>query len=228
MKALLPILALCALGALPLIAQEPKPADKPAPAPAPAAKVEPYKIGSVVDEKLALRDLDGKEIKFKDLRGKVVFIHFWSKNCPYEEKADPKTVALAEKYKGKDVVCLAVNANFDEYGPEPAKDAKPEECYKDIRKHLADKKMNFPVYIDRGNKLADLFNAQHTPHCFVLDTKGAVRYMGGLDDDPMGTKGDATKQYVRDAIDSLMANKDVSVKESEPYGCGIKRVKVKA
>ncbi len=223
MKVLLPILALCAFGALPLVAQERKPDDKPAPAP--AAKTEPYKIGSVVDEKLSLRDLDGKEIKFKDLRGKVVFIHFWSKDCPYEVAADPKTAALAEKYKGKDVVCLAVDANMNEYGPEPAKDAKPEECYTAIRKHLAEKKMNFPVYIDRGNKLADLFDAQHTPHCFVIDAKGVLRYMGGLDDDPMGNKGEATKSYVRDAIDALLANKEVAVKKSEPYGCGIKRVK---
>lgn len=225
MKLLLPFLALAAFSALPLIAQDKKPDDKkPAPAPAPA-KTEPYKIGSVVDEKIALKDLDGKEIKFKDLRGKVVFIHFWSKDCPYEIKADPKTVALAEKYKGKDVVCLAIDANSTEYGTEPPKDSKPEDNYKEIRKHLADKKMNFPVYIDRGNKVADMFNAQHTPHCYVIDQKGVLRYMGGLDDDPKGEKGDATKQYVRDAIDALLAGKEVQVKESEPYGCGIKRIK---
>ncbi|HUR29267.1 MAG TPA: redoxin domain-containing protein [Planctomycetota bacterium] len=227
MKALLPVLALCALSAIPLIAQDKKPDDKK-PAPAPVAKVEQYKIGSVVDEKLALRDLDGKEITFKELRGKVVFVHFWSKDCPYEEVADPKTVALAEKYKGKDVVCLAIDSNATEYGAEPAKDAKPEECYKEIRKHLTEKKMSFPVYIDRGNKIADLFGAQHTPHCYVIDAKGTLRYMGGLDDDPKGEKGDATKQYVRDAVDALLANKEVPVKESAPYGCGIKRVKVKA
>ena len=223
MKLAFALIASCALCALPLLAQDKKPADQPTPAP--AAKAEPYKIGSVVDERITLRDLDGKELKFKDLRGKVVFIHFWSKDCPYEVKADPKTVALSERYKGKDVVCLAINSNSTEYGPEPAKDAKPEDNYKEIRKHLAEKKMSFPVYIDRGNKVADMFNAQHTPHCFVIDQKGVLRYMGGLDDDPMGEKGEKATQYVRDAIDSLLANKEVAVKESKPYGCGIKRIK---
>ncbi|HTF89716.1 MAG TPA: redoxin domain-containing protein [Planctomycetota bacterium] len=222
MKALVSILALCALGALPLIAQEKKPDNKPAPAPAPA-KTEPYKIGSVVDEKLALKDLDGKEITFKELRGKVVFVHFWSKDCPFEKLADPKTVALAERYKGKDVVCLAIDANSTEYGPEPAKDAKPEENYKEIRKHLTEKKMNFPVYIDRGNKIADLFGAQHTPHCYVIDQKGVLRYMGGLDSDGMTETGEKTQQYVRDAVDAVLAGKEVATKESKPYGCGIKR-----
>ncbi|MCC6409813.1 MAG: redoxin domain-containing protein, partial [Planctomycetes bacterium] len=174
---LLSALVLGGVATLPLFAQDKKGDDKPAP----AAKSEPYKLGSVVDENITLRDLDGKELKFKDLRGKVVFIHFWSKDCPYERAADPKTVALAEQFKSKDVVCLAINSNVTEIGAEaPKSDVKPEERYKDIRAHLAEKKMSFPVYADHGNKVADLFGAQHTPHCFVIDQKGVLRYVGGL------------------------------------------------
>jgi hypothetical protein len=88
--------------------------------------------------------------------------------------------------------------------------------------------MSFTVYADHGNKVADLFNAQHTPHCFVVAQKGVLRYAGGLDDDPKGEKGEATKQYVRDAIDALLAGKGPATRESKPYGCGIKRVKVKS
>jgi len=189
-------------------------------------ETKPYKLGAVVDEKITLSDLDGKEVTFKDLRGKVVFIHFWSMTCPYEIVADPKTVAIIERYEGKDVMCLAINSNSTEYGDEPPADARPEDRYKDIRKHLAKKEMSFPVYIDRGNVVADLFGAQHTPHCFVIDQKGVLRYMGGLDDDPKGEKGEA-KQYVRDAVDALLAKQEVAVKESKPYGCSIKRVKRK-
>jgi thiol-disulfide isomerase/thioredoxin len=221
-KLLISALALGGVLALPLIAQDKKPETRPAP----AAKAEPYKLGSTVDENLTLRDLDGKELKFKDLRGKVVFIHFWSSTCPFEITADPKTVALAERYKGKDVVSLAINSNSTEIGAEAPKDAKPGEAYKDIRKHLADKKMSFPVYVDHGNKVADMFQAMHTPHCFVIDQKGVLVYVGGLDDDPKGDKGEATKQYVRDAIDATLAGKPVEVKEAKPYGCSIKRIKV--
>jgi cytochrome oxidase Cu insertion factor (SCO1/SenC/PrrC family) len=225
MKALVSIVALGLLSALPLHAQERKPADKPAAAPAAADKVEPYGLGAVVDEKITLTDLDGKQLTFKDLRGKVVFIHFWSTQCPYEIVADPKTVALAERFKGKDVACLAINSNSTEYGAEPAADTPPAERYKSIREHLKKKEMDFKVYIDRGNKVADRFNAQHTPHCFVLDQKGVLRYMGGLDDDPKGDKGDATKPYVADAIDALLAGKEPPVTSSKPYGCSIKRVR---
>jgi thiol-disulfide isomerase/thioredoxin len=228
-KLLIPALAVCGALCVPLFAQDKakdKPADKPAPAPAAQAKVEPYKVGATIDEKITLTDLDGKSVSMKDLRGKVVFIHFWSKDCPYEIVADPKTVALAEKYKGKDVVCLAIDSNAGEIGAPPAKDAKPADCYPEIRKHLAEKKMSFPVYADHGNRVADMFGATNTPHCFVINQKGVLVYAGGLDDDPKGEKADKATQYVRDAIDATLANKEVAVKTSKPYGCGIKRATV--
>lgn len=232
-KFVIPVAALCGVLAFPLIAQDKpktdKPAEKPAAAPAQETKrAEPLKVGATVDEKLTLRDIDGKEMTFKDLRGKVVFIHFWSTSCPYEKNANPKTIALADMYKGKDVVCLAIDANSNEIGTPPAKDAKPADCYPDIRKKLADDKMSFKVYADHGNKLADLFGAQHTPHCFVINQKGVLVYAGGLDNDPDNEKGKDAKQYVKDAVDQTLAGKEVTTKTSEAYGCGIKRVKVGA
>jgi thiol-disulfide isomerase/thioredoxin len=229
-KLLIPVVALCGVLAIPLIAQDKPKTDKPAAPPVAEApkRSEPLKVGAVVDEKLTVRDIDGKEMSFKDLRGKVVFIHFWSTSCPYEKNANPKTIALADMYKGKDVVCLAIDANSNEIGTPPAKDAKPSETYTDIRKKLADDKMSFPVYADHGNKLADLFGAQHTPHCFVINQKGVLVYAGGLDNDPDNAKGKEAKQYVKDAIDQTLAGKEVTTKTSEAYGCGIKRVKVGA
>src|SRR6185503_15775754 len=71
-----------------------------------------YKLGSVVDEGITLTDLDGKTLTFKELRNKVVFIHFWSTQCPFEEVADPKVAELEKHWKdNKDVVVLAINAN---------------------------------------------------------------------------------------------------------------------
>jgi thiol-disulfide isomerase/thioredoxin len=240
---IVPALALCSLVALPLNAQDkPKPADKPAEKPVdkpqdkPAAKPadkpaekpknEAYKLGSTVDENLVVRDIDGKELKFKDLRDKVVMIHFWSATCPFEVAANPKFMALHERWKDKkDVVVLAINSNTSEIDT-PGEGGKPD--YKSIHEHLKKEKLTFPVYVDHGNKLADLFQATNTPHCFVLNKKGVIVYAGGLDDDPKGEKGEATKQYVRDAVEQTLEGKEVTVKESKPYGCTIKRMKAGA
>ena len=72
--------------ALPIVGQEKGQDGKP---PVEAPKVELLKLGSSVPEALAMKDLDGKSQTFKDLRGKVVIVHFWSDRCPAEVHADP-------------------------------------------------------------------------------------------------------------------------------------------
>jgi thiol-disulfide isomerase/thioredoxin len=193
--------------------------EKTAAAAADAAKV--YKLGATVDETLALPDLDGKMLSFQSLRGKVVLIHFWSMTCPYEEVADPKVVELEKRWKDqKDVVILAINSNSTEIGTTP-----PADGYAKIKEHAKKKGFTHRILVDHGNKVADLFQAKSTPHCFVLDKQGRVVYAGGLDDDPKGDKGEATQQFARDAVEAVLAGKEVSIKESKPYGCSIKRVK---
>ena len=46
------------------------------------AKAKFAKLGTVVDAKLSLKDINGKVHKLADYRGKTVFIHFWSIRCP--------------------------------------------------------------------------------------------------------------------------------------------------
>ena len=197
------------------------PAQEKAAAPAEAGAAKVLKLGATVDETLTLKDLDGKPLSFKELRGKVVLIHFWSTTCPYEEVADPKVVELEKRWKDqKDVVILAINANSSEIGEVP-----PADGYAKVKEHAKKKGFTHRILADHGNKLADLFGAKSTPHCFVLDRKGTLVYAGGLDDDPKGDKGEATQQFARDAVEAVLAGKDVAVKESKPYGCSIKRVK---
>ena len=74
------------------------------------------------------------------------------------------------------------------------------------------------MFADHGNKVSGLFQARTTPHCFVIDQKGVLRYAGALDDDPGEKKGETAVVYVRDAADALLAGKDVAVKETKPYG----------
>jgi thiol-disulfide isomerase/thioredoxin len=210
-----PIVLLGGVLALPVAAQD---KDKKSDAHAEqTAKTEPLKLGATVDENLVLRDIDGKEYKLKDLRGKTIFIHFWSMVCPYEPAAEPKFQALMERYKGKDVVQFGIASNQGELGAEPAKDSK-EPTYPKIREHVKSTKSTYSLIIDRGNKVSDYFGGRTTPHCFVIDKKGVLVYAGGLDDDPRADKGDKSQFYVRDAIDAVLAGKDITVKESKPYG----------
>lgn len=176
------------------------------------------KVGSTVAETLAMTDLDGKATTFKDLRGKVVIIHFWSDRCPAEKHADPVTKKLEDYYKGKDVVIVGIASNQNELGEAPAKDADYSKLYGNLRTKLKEVGYSHKIYADHGNKLSDLFQAKTTPHCYVIDAKGVVSYAGALDDDLSEKKGDKATVYVRDAADALLAGKEVAVKETTSYG----------
>lgn len=212
-------LAFLAALALPVTALQDKPA-QPDSKPAPTAEAEkPLKLGATVAETVVLRDMDGKSITFKDLRGKVVLIHFWSDRCPAEKHADPVMKTLESYYKDKkDVVLIGIASNQNEIGAAPAEGEDYSKRYENYRKKLKDLGFTHKIYIDHGNKLSDLFQARSTPHCYVLDAKGVVSYVGALDDNLSEDKGDAAKIYVRDAVDALLAGKDIEVKETRPYG----------
>lgn len=183
---------------------------------------EPLKVGETIAADVVVQDIDGDSFKFADVRGKPVVLHFWSITCPYEEAAEPKLLALAKELGDKAIV-LAVNANAREIGAKPdaaafeSKDAKAQ-TYKKIRKHAKTVDFNHRILIDHGGEFARLLDGKTTPHCFVFDKKGVLRYQGALDDDPRDKKGDEAKQYAADAVKALLAGEEVAVKSTRPYG----------
>jgi thiol-disulfide isomerase/thioredoxin len=176
---------------------------------APAA---PIAVGSEVPKETALTDIDGKTHTLGDYRGRVVFIHFWSIVCPYEKLAEPKCVAIQKDYAGKGVVQIAIAANQGELK------ADGRVPYANLREHVEQAGVNFLVTVDPGNRLTDLLGGQSTPHCFVIDRDGVLRYSGALDDDPRGTKGAAAVSYVREALDAVLAGRPVATPTTKPYG----------
>jgi thiol-disulfide isomerase/thioredoxin len=177
------------------------------------------KLGVAVPEDFTLPDLDGKAHTFKDLRGKVVIVHFWSDRCPAERHADPVFKKMEERYaKSKDVVMIGIASNQNELGAKPAKDADTTKLYTNLRKKIATVGYTHDILIDHGNVASDFFQARSTPHCFVLDTKGRLQYAGALDDDPRGRKGDEATNYVNDAVDALLKDERPEVTTTKPYG----------
>ncbi|MCI0586097.1 MAG: redoxin family protein [Planctomycetes bacterium] len=195
------------------------PVQSAAGAPPAAVKAEPLGLGSLVPETLELVDFDGKKTTFKEWRGKAVILHFWSTLCPAEKHADPVFQKLEKHYAGsKDVVMVGIASNQNELGAKPAAGADLSKEYGEFRKKIKDLGYKHPIFPDHGNVLSDLFQAKTTPHCFVLDRKGTIVYMGALDDDLRGEKGEEATIYVKDAAAAVVAGKEVPVRETKPYG----------
>ncbi len=158
-----------------------------------------------------LLDQNGKLVKLSDLLGKVVVLEWTNPECPFVKRHySPETmtmVKLAKSYKDQPVVWLAINStNFHDQA---------------YNKEWHDKlELPYPVLDDHTGKVGRLYGATNTPHLYVVDTEGKLAYQGAIDDKPRG--GDASVNYVKQAIDALLAGQAPSPNQTKPYGCTVK------
>ncbi len=104
----------------------------------------------------ALTDLSGKTWTFSELRGKVVLVNFWATWCPPCRKEMPDLEALYQRFGSKGLVVLGIS---DE---ETAK----------IEPFIRERKVSFPVLLDPGRKVNEMFVVEGIPKSFVYDRDG--------------------------------------------------------
>ena len=76
------------------------------------------------------------------------------------------------------------------------------------------------VLLDASGEVGHMFAAKTTPHMFVIDKDGVLRYDGAIDSSPRG--GGNVENYLADAVDAVMAGKTVATPKTKPYGCSVK------
>lgn len=165
----------------------------------------------------SFRFADWMKAKKEDVKaGKVprlIVVSFWSCKCPWQNAWDPEISAIAKEYRDKGVRVLAVDSNNPRH-----------ESKQDILAYLKQNKLAFPVLMDPGNKLADRFGAQTTPHIYVFDNQGRVVYTGAVDNDGRKKRPENQRKYfLRDALDASLSGKPVPQASTKPMGCSIKR-----
>jgi peroxiredoxin len=149
-------------------------------------------------------------VALKDLlsKSKGVAVIFVSTRCPYSNAYVARMNALAKDYAAKGIAVVGINSN----GNEPAAE---------VAEHSKKNAVPFPVLKDDGNRIADAYDAKHTPEAFVIDAKGALVYHGRIDESE--DEKDARSHDLKNAIDALLAGKPVPVAETKAFGCSIKR-----
>ena len=154
-----------------------------------------------------LPDLDGRIHMLSDYRGRIVVVNFWSAECPHSERFDTDiTTSLAQW--GDSVALLSIASNTNE--PDGMLMAT-------ARQH------KIPVILrDADQSVADRYEAKTTPHAFVIDRQGILRYRGAVDDVAFRQRV-ATRFYLKDAVDALLVGHLPEVAEVQPFGCTIVR-----
>ena len=78
------------------------------------------------------------------------------------------------------------------------------------------------VLMDAGHVVADLYEAVATPHVFVIDREGILRYRGAVDDVTFRQRK-ATRFFLEEAVEALLDGRDPALEETRAYGCAIVR-----
>ena len=76
---------------------------------------------------------------------------------------------------------------------------------------------------DPDNKVADLYDARHTPEIFVVDPEGKLRYHGRIDEN-YEDASQVTSPDLKNALDAMLGGHAIAKAETKAFGCSIKRV----
>jgi peroxiredoxin len=180
-----------------------------------AAQASAATLGKSPVADFRLPDSLGKQHALADLADrKLVVVAFLGTECPLAKLYAGRLQTIADEYAERGVGVIGVMSN--------AQDSLAK-----IEAFVRQQKINYPVLKDRRNEVADQFGAERTPQVFLLDEKRAVQYSGRVDDQYLVgvARGKSTRADLRAAIDELLADKAVTVSQTDSLGCIIGRAR---
>lgn len=164
-------------------------------------------------------DSNGKSVSLEKFAGKTVVLEWTNDQCPFVRKHydSGNMQALQKTYTGEDVVWMSVISS-----------AKGKQGYVtgEQANELSKSRGAVPSYVllDPEGTLGKMYGAKTTPHMYIIDGKGELRYMGAIDSIRSVDPDDIPKatNYVVQAMTELDAGKPVSEPQTRAYGCSIK------
>lgn len=175
-------------------------------------------IGTEIPMKeVAMKDISGKSTSIRDaIKGNGVLVIFMCNTCPYVIKNQERISNLADITTKLDIGMIAINSN------EALREQ--EDSYDAMKAYAEEIKLNCSYVLDTDNKLADAFGAKRTPECFLFDKNMKLVYHGAIDDNPNDANA-IKRNHLAEAMNEIFRGKEVSMKETQSIGCGIKRKK---
>jgi|SaaInl4_100m_RNA_FD_contig_41_2591293_length_992_multi_9_in_0_out_0_1 peroxiredoxin len=165
-----------------------------------ALKADDESVKKTPEMSFDLKDLDGKSFKSADFKDKYIVLEWTESGCPavkplYKAKKVQKLVA---EYKAKDVQWFSVCST-------------KHNTIEGLKKFTKQYGVEHKILADFDGKVGKRFGAKRTPHVFIMKN-GKVLYQGAFDNRRSG------ENYVKKALDELLANKEVSTPRTKPYG----------
>ncbi|MCU7549094.1 thioredoxin family protein [Chitinophagaceae bacterium LB-8] len=162
-----------------------------------------------------MKDITGKEVTLNDARNtNGILVMFSCNTCPFVIKNQQRTKDIASYLLSKNIGVALVNSN------EAQRDN--EDSFEAMKQYAKQQGYQWYYAVDKNSELADAFGATRTPECFLFNKEGKLVYHGAIDDNP-GNEAEVNRKHLKEAIDEMLAGKEVSVTTSRSVGCTIKR-----
>ncbi len=154
-----------------------------------------------------LPDLDGTSHSLGDYASRIVMLNFWSAECPWSQRSDENILEYLEAW-GEAVQYLPIASNANEQ-------------LDLIRSQTSSRRLPLVLH-DGDQRVADLYGATTTPHLFVVDRNGILRYQGAFDDVKF-RQPEPTINYLQLAVEALLSGDSPDPADTPAYGCTIVR-----
>jgi peroxiredoxin len=186
-------------------------------------EVKTIEIGTPAPD-FSLPGIDGKKHELKDFSAaKVLVVVFTCNHCPEAYAAAGRIQQAATDYKDKGVAVVAISGNdplalrVDELSYAPHGDS-----FEEMKISAKEANWTIPyLYDGETQAVTKAYGAQSTPHVFVFDAERKLRYTGRMDEG-YRKAGPVEKSQMRNAIDALLAGKEVTETVTRSYGCSTK------
>lgn len=166
-----------------------------------------------------LNNVSGTMVSLSEYLGKTVVLEWTNHECPYVQKhySSDNMQSLQRKYTAKGVVWLSIISSAP--GKQGHIDAETA-----IQLTSSRNAAPTQVLFDPEGKVGKQYGARTTPHMFIIDKGGTLRYMGAIDSIKSANTKDIAKatNYVDEGLTTLLAGQTLTKKSSSPYGCSVK------
>ncbi|MBS1503125.1 MAG: redoxin family protein, partial [Bacteroidetes bacterium] len=172
----------------------------------------------------SLPGVDGKTYSLNSFKNaRILVVVFTCNHCPTAQAYEKRIMQLAADYAPKGIALVAIMPNdpksirLDELGYTDLSDS-----FEEMKIRAAERHFNFPYLYDGETQTASrAYGPVATPHVFIFDRDRKLRYSGRVDDVEKPSKT-PTISDAHNALDALLAGKEVPVKTTKVFGCSIK------
>jgi peroxiredoxin len=160
-----------------------------------------------------LKGVDGEQHALADYGDAEILVLVQSCNhCPYVLAWEARMSAIQRDYADRGVILVAINSNDAE--------RYPGDSFAAMVGHAEAEAFPFDYLYDSEQTVAHALGSERTPEVFVFDRDRQLRYHGAIDDNRDETW--VTQNYLRDALDAVLAGNAPAPADTPAVGCSVK------